>query len=177
MPVRRHSQVQPELTLRRERPEDIPGIRSVVSEAFGRSGEARLVDALRTAGALSLSAVADLGDRLAGHVGFSPITIGGAHQALALAPVAVAPKYQRQGIAAALIRWSLAECQKLQCHIVVVLGEPAYYRRFGFTSASAYGISCPFPVPDESYMVLELQPRAARDVQGVVKYRPEFEAL
>ena len=169
--------MQQEPTLRRERPEDILGIRSVVSEAFGRSGEANLVDALRTAGALTLSAVADMGGRLAGHVGFSPITIGGVHHALALAPVAVAPQYQRQGIAAALIRWSLAECQRLQRHIIVVLGEAAYYRRFGFTSASMYGISCPFPVPDDAYMVLELQPGAARGIRGVVKYHPEFEAV
>jgi putative acetyltransferase len=169
--------VQQELTLRHEHPDDILGIRNLVSEAFGRPGEADLIDALREAGALSLSAVALLGGRLAGHVAFSPISIGGAHRALALAPAAVAPQHQRQGIGTALIRWSLAECQKQQGHIVVVLGEPGYYRRFGFTSASAYGISCPFPVPDEAYMVLELQPGAMQGVRGLVQYRAEFGAL
>lgn len=165
--------------IRRERPDDIPAIRAVVTEAFGRPGEADLVDALRAAAALSLSAVAEIGGRLVGHVGFSPITIGDTQHAmaLALAPVAVVPQCQRQGIGSALVRWGLGQCPGLQCSIVVVLGEPAYYKRFGFRPASEYGIACPFPVPDEAYRALETVPGAARDFRGVVRYRPEFEAV
>lgn len=163
--------------IRRERPEDIPGIRTVVTEAFGRPAEAVLVDALREAAALTVSVVADVGGRIVGHAGFSPITIGGAQHALALAPVAVGPRYQRQGIGATIIRSGLELCREMDCPIVVVLGEPAYYKRFGFTPASGYGISCPFPVADEAYMALELVQGAGPDCRGVVRYRPEFDLI
>lgn len=110
-------------TIRKEAAEDIPGIHAVVRAAFARPGEADLVDALRRAGALTLSAVAVGGGRIVGHVAFSPVTID-EHSALALAPVAVAPDSQRQGIGAALIRWGLDECRRLGHGIVIVVGEP-----------------------------------------------------
>jgi putative acetyltransferase len=169
--------VQQEPTIRCECPDDIPAIHAVIKEAFGRPDEADLVDALRASGALALSLVADVGGRIVGHVGFSPITIGGIHHALALAPVAVAPPCQRRGIGAALVRRGLEQCRDIPCPVVVVLGEPAYYNRFGFIPASAYGISCPFPVPDEVYMALKLAPGEGRDCRGVVRYRPEFESV
>lgn len=168
---------RPMLSLRHEAAADIPGVRAVVHAAFGRAGEADLVDALRSADALTVSAVAEMGGRVVAHVGFSLITIGGQHQALALAPVAVAPDFQRQGIGSALIRWSLDECRRLGHGVVTVLGEPAYYPRFGFTPATPFGIECPFPVPSEAFMVLELSPGAARGCRGVVRYRPEFELV
>jgi putative acetyltransferase len=169
--------MQPEPTIRPESTDDIPGIRAVVTEAFGRAGEADLVDALRATGALSVSAVATMGTAVVGHVAFSPITINDRHSALALAPVAVAPRFQRQGIGAALIRWGLIECQRLRCGVIVVLGEPAYYHRFGFVTSSMYGITCPFPVPEDAYMVLELSAGAAKYCGGMVRYRPEFDSV
>src|SRR5262245_16619780 len=81
----------PTLTIRMETDGDISGVREVVRAAFGGSAEADLVDCLRRAGALTLSAVAVVGNRAVGHVGFSPVTIDGRHPALALAPMAVAP--------------------------------------------------------------------------------------
>lgn len=165
------------LVPRRETAGDAPSVRAVVQAAFGRVGEADLVDALRSAGALSVSAVAEMGGRVVAHVGFSPITIGERHPALALAPLAVAPDHQRQGVGSALVRWSLDECRRLGHGVVIVLGEPAYYSRFGFTPALALGIECPFPVPPATFMVLELSPGAASGCRGVVRYRPEFESV
>ena len=86
------------------------------------------------------------------HVALTPVTIDDEHLALALAPVAVEPDWQRQGIGDALIRYALDECRRLGHGIVIVLGEPNYYHRFGFTPASDFGIECPFPVPSEAFM-------------------------
>jgi putative acetyltransferase len=124
--------MQPTLTIRKETAEDVLSIRAVVHAAFGRAGEADLVDGLRRSGALTLSAVAVVGSRVVGHVGFSSLTIDGRHPALALAPMAVAPDCQRQGVGSALIRWSLEECRRLEHGLVIVVGKPAYYPRFGF---------------------------------------------
>jgi len=169
--------MHPTPAIRKETAEDIPSIRAVVHAAFGTAGEAGLVDGLRRSGALTLSAVAVVGSRVVGHVAFSPVTIGGPHLALALAPVAVAPDCQRQGIGSALIRWSLEECRRLEHGVVIVVGEPAYYPRFGFTPAAPFGIQCPFPVPPEAFMVLELSPGATSGCRGMIRYRPEFDSV
>lgn len=163
----------PTLTLRHESAEDAPRIRAVVEAAFGRASEADLVDALRRADALTISTVAELGGRLVGQIAFSPVTVG-ASPALAMAPVAVTPDRQRQGVGTGLIRWSLAECRRLGHEVVIVLGEPAYYHRFGFTTAAPLGIEAPFPAPVEAFMVLELTPGAMSGCRGRVTYRPEF---
>jgi putative acetyltransferase len=170
--------VNPTPVIRRERGADIPGIRAVVHAAFGRRvAEADLVDGLRRAGALTLSAVAMIDNRIVGYVAFSPVTIGGTHQALALAPVSVAPDCQRQGIGSSLIRWSLEQCRQLGHGVVLVVGNPAYYSRFGFTSGSRFGIECPFAVPPEAFRVLELSPGASSACRGMVRYRPEFDSF
>lgn len=169
--------MNPTPTVRKETVEDIPNIRAVVHAAFGTASEADLVDGLRRSGALTLSAVANIGSRVVGHVAFSPVTIGGLQPALALAPMAVAPDCQRQGIGSALIRWSLEECRQLGHGVVILVGEPAYYARFGFTPAAPLGIECPFPIPPEVFMVLELSPGAANGCSGMVRYHPEFGAV
>jgi putative acetyltransferase len=164
-------------TIRFEMPQDVPGIRAVVVAAFGQTGEANLVDGLRRSGALTLSAVAVGDNRIVGHVAFSPLTIGEKYSALALAPVAVAPDCQRQGIGTALINWSLNECRRLGHSVIIVVGGPAYYRRFGFAPASPLDLECPFPAPAEVFMLLELSAGAASGYKGTVRYHPEFEKL
>lgn len=171
------SHMHPTPVIRHETDADIAGIRSVVQAAFGRPGEAGLVDALRRAGALALSSVAAIGEQIVGHVAFSPITIGGRRPALALAPLAVAPDWQRQGIGSALVRCGLDACRRAGHEIVIVLGAPAFYGRFGFMPASEAGIECPFPAPPGAFMVLELSPGAARGCRGMVHYRSEFELV
>jgi len=169
--------MNPSAATRPESAGDLPGIRAVVQAAFGQPNEADLVDALRRADALILSAVAVIDDRIVAHLAFSPVTIqspAAATPALALAPVGVDPAHQNQGIGSALIRWGLAESARMGHGIVIVLGEPVFYGRFGFKPASLYGIECPFPAPPEAFMALELAPGAAARCRGTVRYRPEF---
>jgi putative acetyltransferase len=96
---------------------------------------------------------------------------------LGLAPVAVLPDYQRQGIGGVLIRHGIEECARLNCQAIVVLGHPEYYPRFGFIPANQKGLKCEYSVPDEAFMVLELECGALDGCSGTVKYRPEFKAF
>lgn len=165
------------LVCRRELPDDLPAIHAVETAAFGQANEARLVDKLREAGALTLSAVAVLAGRIVGHIAYSPVTIESGREsfpALALAPMAVSPDCQRTGIGSALIEWSLDECRHGGHELVIVLGHPEYYPRFGFVPAMPLGVRCPFTVPREAFLLLELQPRALGGRCGTVCYHPEF---
>jgi putative acetyltransferase len=143
--------------------------------AFGQEREARLVENLRKCRSfnaqLSLDAVEE--GRVVGHILFSPITIQtrkGLIPALALAPMAVHPEFQNQGIGSKLVREGLDRCRNF-CHkIVVVVGHSVFYPRFGFTSARAKGLETPFPVPDEAFMVIELVPGALDGISGMIVY-------
>jgi len=163
--------------IRPEASEDIPGIRNVVRVAFGRAGESDLVDGLRRSGQLIVSGVAVSDGRVAGYVAFSGVTVGEAGRAVALGPVAVAPGWQRKGVGSALVRWGLEECRRLGHTGVIVLGDPGYYGRFGFATASRFGIECPFRVPAEAFMVLELLAGAVGGICGMVCYPREFELV
>ncbi len=117
------------LLLRDETPADIAAIAAVNRAAFGRPDEARLVDALRAGGGLTLSVVAIADDEIVGHIAFSPVTITGADgttTALGLAPMAVTPGWQRRGVGIRLIESSLEHLRDTGHHGVVVLGHPDY---------------------------------------------------
>lgn len=168
------------VNLRPETSADIAVIHQLHTAAFGGPGEARLVDALRAAGALTISLVAAEAGAVVGHIAFSPVEIVGEHstsKALALAPVAVLPGHHRRGIGSRLIEAGLAEARRLGWELVIVLGHHDYYPRFGFVTAKPHGILCPFEVPDETFMVLALQPEVFGKHQGVVKYHAAFAAL
>jgi len=124
-----------DVRVRDEAPADVGAIHAVVASAFGRSDEARLVDALRAAGKATISLVADHDGRVVGHVLFSPVTLAGAPSASGLAPLAVVPPMQRRGIGGALVRAGLDRCRAAHRPFVVVLGSPDYYGRFGFLAA------------------------------------------
>jgi putative acetyltransferase len=98
----------------------------------------------------------------------------GAFVAMGLAPMAVLPMYQNQGIGSQLVREGLKECQRLGHDIVVVLGHSEYYPRFGFGPASLKGLRSEYDVPDEVFMVAELIPDALKGRGGLVKYHEEF---
>jgi predicted N-acetyltransferase YhbS len=168
------------MQIRAEKPEDVEAIRQVNILAFGRESEANLVDRLRGV-ASTFSFVAVESEQIVGHIFFSPVTIvgeGGADlRLLGLAPVAVLPNYQRQGVGSLLIQQGLATCDRLGFQAVVVLGSPTYYSRFGFRSARKQGLGCEYPAPDEAFMVLELKPRALEGCVGTVKYHSEFNNL
>jgi putative acetyltransferase len=168
------------LVIAEEDQEDELAIDEVLAAAFGRDDEAELVMSLRTRRGLEFAAVAKLDEEVIGHVAFSAVKVGGVASdppVLALAPVAVDPTHQRQGYGSQLIRWALEEVTRRGFLAVIVLGEPAFYGRFGFQRASGFEITCPFDVPGECFMALELQPGSLTQVRGVVGYRPEFAAL
>lgn len=162
---------------RLELPSDAAAIHRVNELAFGRSDEAAIVDALRAAGALTLSLVAIADDEIVGHVAFSPVEIardGAVDLALGLAPMAVLPSHQRRGVGSRLVRDALDELRRAGHRAVVVLGHPEYYPRFGFERASRFGLRWEHACPDEAFMALELSPDALGVGPGVVRYRPEL---
>ena len=165
------------MVIRREEPQDIAAIRFVNEQAFGGSAEASAIDALRDRGAATLSLVAVIDEQVVGHLFFSLVTIESPDRSwpgLGLAPLAVLPEYQRQGIGTALMNEGLEECRRLGHTRVIVLGHPAYYPRFGFERASAYGVRFEYEAPDEACLILALQPGALGGVSGVAKYQPEW---
>ena len=165
------------MDIRTEKPEDLEAVRNVNIAAFGRENEANLVDRLRGIGS-TFSFVAVQSDRIVGHIFFSLVTVEGKCSKnlsiLGLAPVAVLPNYQRQGRGTLLIREGLKECRRSGFQAVVVLGHPHLYSRFGFIPASRKSLGCEYDVPDEAFMVLELESGALQDCSGTVKYRSEF---
>jgi len=167
------------ITIRPETVEDYEAIGEVNALAFGQEDEATLVEKLRGSSGFipELSLVAVEGGRVVGHILFSPFVIetkDGAVPALTLAPLAVRPGFQNQGVGSALVRDGLERCRTLGHRIVVVVGHPPYYPRFGFSPARARGLEAPFPVPDEAFMVLELVPGALDGVAGTVRFPPPF---
>lgn len=159
--------------VRPETPADGAAVRRLNELAFGRADEARLVDRLRDSGVLAVSLVAEVEGRVAGHIAFSPVTGLGA-KVLGLAPMAVAPKWQGQGIGSRLVREGLAACRRTGAELVVVLGHPGFYPRFGFVPAAPLGIGCEYAVPADAFMVTELVPGVLAGRRGVVRFRPEF---
>jgi putative acetyltransferase len=166
------------MIIRQERPEDVAGIRHVNEQAFDGPAEADLVDLLRTRGKVVLSLVAAQDDRIVGHILFSPVMIESDGKldasAAGLAPMAVLPELQKQGVGSRLVKHGLEQCRKIGYQCVVVLGHADYYPRFGFLPASRYGLKCVYDVPDEVFMAIELREGALAGRTGIVKYQPEF---
>ena len=136
------------LFVRAETPADHAAIRIVHESAFPTPQEADLVDALRVDNDLVLSLVALEDGAIVGHLAFSRMTVKsdtGDFPALALAPVGVIPEFQREGIGSALIESGLQLLAKKGEALVFVLGEPDYYRRFGFSAELASEFISPFP--------------------------------
>ncbi|KJK03091.1 GCN5 family acetyltransferase [Pseudomonas sp. 21] len=163
-------------SIRPERPEDLSVIREVTTAAFAEaehsSGtEGAIVDELRAAGALSVSLVATVEGEVVGHVAFSPVTLDGADLGwYGLGPVAVRPDLHGRGIGAALIRAGLERLGALGAKGCVVLGDPAYYPRFGFQQDPAIQYA---GVPAEYFMALSLD---GSRVAGQVAYHSGFSA-
>jgi putative acetyltransferase len=135
---------------------------------------------LRAAGALLLSLVAVENGKVVGHIAFSPVEIRseeGTVETVGLAPLAVLPEYQQKGIGLHLVEWGLQELQAAGHKIVFVLGDPNYYRRFGFVPAARYRIRWEHKAPDEAFMVKELRIDALYGVIGVARFRPEFDSV
>jgi len=167
------------LIIRRETPADHSAVYALTKTAFAGmehadGTEQDLVERLRTCDAFipALSLVSEKDDKIIGHVMFTKITIGGA-SALCLAPVSVLPGYQRQGVGAALIERGHEIAVGMGYGVCTLVGHPGYYPRFGYERASKYGITQPFPAPDECVMVKFLT-AAGKRVTGAAAFPPEF---
>ena len=163
--------------IRKEQPQDIPIFHQVNKRAFGQLLEADLVDRLRRNCKDLLSLVAVAGNEIVGHILFSSVTVEGEEttaQGMALAPMAVLPEYQKQGIGSKLVRAGIVRLASSDCAFVIVLGHADYYPRFGFEPARNYGVRCEWEVPDDAFMILVLNESVMQGISGVVRYRPEF---
>lgn len=167
-------------TIRPEQPGDEPAIHCVHAAAFETDAEAKLVDELRRARAHVVSMVAQVAEQIVGHVLFTKVTVtsdAGDWAALGLAPVAVLPEFQRQGIGTQLCRAALETCRAQGHGVAIVLGHAEYYPRFGFEPAVKRGIRWEHDVPDDAFMVLQLQPGALAGKIGVVRFHQAFAAV
>jgi putative acetyltransferase len=165
------------LEIRAERPGDVAAVRRVVEAAFKGKSEADLVDALRAGGKFSIALVAVQGRTVAGVCVLTDVEIAGSGlkpRGAGLAPLAVRPTFQRRGIGGVLARAALERAREAGYGFVVLLGDPHYYRRFGFRAGSTLGLACEFAAPEEAFMAIELAPGALAGVTGTVRYLPEF---
>jgi putative acetyltransferase len=168
------------MEIRPETPADYPAIAEVLIAAFGQPAEAQLVEKIRRSDRYipDLALVAELNGQIVGHILFSYIDLVGEEPlpVLGLAPLAVHPDYQRQGVGSALTKAGLAKAEARGEAIAIVLGHPPFYSRFGFQPSANYGIESPFPVSPEFFMVKFLQLEPHRH-QGKVVYPPAFEGV
>ena len=167
------------IEIRKEQKSDYEEVYNVVKTAFEKAKESDgneqdLVVALRKSSNFipELSLVAKKDNKIVGYILFTKIQIG-KFEELALAPLAVLPEYQRQGVGSKLIEEGHKIAKEMGYHYVVVLGSDKYYPKFGYEKASKYGIKPPFDVPDENFMVIKLND-LSEEIKGTVKYAKEF---
>ena len=167
------------INIRIESQEDIHQVRILNEQAFEQPAEANVVDKLRQTCPRYLSLVAEDNKIIVGHILFTQAVIedtGRTIQGMGLAPMAVKPDRQKQGIGSSLVERGLEILREQGCPFVIVLGHPDYYPRFGFERASKYGLLSQWEgVPDEAFMVIVLDQTALEGVSGVAKYRAEFD--
>lgn len=162
--------------IRAETPADIPHIDRICRAAFGGDEEARLIKRLRAQNIALISLVAEEGHEIIGHILFSPVTLAENRsiQMAGLAPMAVTPSWQNQGIGSRLLEHGLACCRNSGYEAVVVLGHPNYYPRFGFVPSTHFGMRSEYQVPDEVFMIKELKAGALKGLSGIIQYHPCF---
>ena len=171
------------IVIREEQPSDILDIYLVEKEAFQRTDEADLVNKLRENNAIFLSLVATVNDKIVGHALYSLVTVGDDNPQSsfpALGPIAVTPEFQGKGIGSALIQAGTQAIKKLGFGYVFLVGHPSYYPRFGFQPAIPLGFNSPYVVEGEAhdhFMVLVLDEKVLKTVNGMVHYRSEFNGL
>ncbi|WP_411035475.1 GNAT family N-acetyltransferase [Shinella sp. BYT-45] len=162
------------MIVRPERAGDADAIRTLTETAFRTAPHADgtehlIIDRLRTAGALTLSLVAEADGAIVGHVAFSPVTVSdGSPDWYGLGPISVEPSRQGEGIGGRLVREGLERLKALGAAGCVLLGDPAYYRRFGFEPDARLTLD---GVPPEYFMRVAFSPVYA---EGTVSYHPGF---
>ncbi|WP_313258648.1 N-acetyltransferase [Sphingobacterium sp.] len=174
-----------DLKIRKEEENDYPFIFDLIEKAFHEEAmsdhqEQYLVDRLRQSDSFreELSIVAEKEGKIVGYVLLSEINIINSQNqsfiSLALAPIAVLPAYQGQGIAGALMNAAHEKAKELGYGSIVILGHADYYPRFGYRLAKEFGIRLPFDVPDENCFVIELSEGTLKHINGTVVYPAEF---
>ncbi len=165
------------INTRNEQPGDAEGIRAINKLVFN-DREWDLVDLLRERGRNIVSRVAVDGEGVIGHILFTQVSVKPAapFRGVGLAPLAVHPGHQNQGIGARLAREGLAACAALGYDYAVVLGHPGYYPRFGFRAASRFGLANIYGA-DEAFMALEFHPGVLGAFSGIIQYCTEFNEL
>lgn len=169
-----------QITIRHEIPTDINDIHALEADAFGCRLQADIVDRLRDDGALWLSQVALVNERIVGHAAYSLAEISQNSDKWrfpALGPIAVAPAKQRQGIGSALIRAGIEAVRDSGFGLLFLVGSPNYYPRFGFQPALPLGIGSDWVEPGgrhEHFMTLVLDPSLIGCVRGHLRFHPAF---
>lgn len=161
--------------IRPAEPCDTAAIRNVLTAAFPTGAEADLVEALTRDGDAVVSLVAEREGEVVGHVLLSRMRVSGEGHAVGLGPVGVLPGFQGGGIGADLIEAALVIARATGEALVFVLGEPDYYRRFGFSVETAAPFASPFAGP--YFMALALQPGLTLPASGEAAYAPAFSDL
>jgi len=167
------------IKIREEKKEDYDAVQIINDRAFGTPEEGRIVHTLRKLCPDTLSLVAVSDEKIVGHIFFSPVTIdhkGKQIVGMGLAPMAVLPEFQNQGIGSMLVKEGLRRIKETESPFVIVVGHIHYYPQFGFKPASKYGLKCQWDeVPDEAFMVIILNQSVMAGVTGIAKYRSEFD--
>nr|NQU90666.1 N-acetyltransferase [Bacteroidota bacterium] len=168
------------IRIKSETKQDYRSITLINDDAFGQKTEGILINSLRMLEGynpqLSLIAFAD--QTPVGHILFFPVKIQTAtasYECLSLAPIAVISEFQKEGIGGRLIKHGLKKAGELGYDSVFVLGHPGYYPRFGFEKANTWGIGCPWEVPDEAWMAIELIAGSLKGKQGMVVFPTEYD--
>jgi len=171
-----------DIEIRPENPDDYPAIKQVNDLAFGQPNEGLLVEELRSNPRFipELSLVALYDNKVAGHILFLPIRIVCEDSpviSLSLAPMAVHPDHQGEGIGGRLVEEGIETAKTMGYESIIVLGHPEYYPRFGFQPASKWGLRPPYEeVPDEAFMAMELVENSLEDKAGVIEYPQEYDS-
>ena len=173
-----------DLTIRKEEVKDFDKIYALIEESFKTAehsdgDEHNLVNRLRNSTSYipELSLVVEIDNTIVGYIMFTKCFIKDnktEHESLALAPLAISPKYQKLGIGKSLIKVGLEKAKALGFSSAIVLGHESYYPKFGFNEAKYYNIKAPFEVPSENFMVIELKKNSLKNISGTVIYAKEF---
>ncbi|NJJ39114.1 GNAT family N-acetyltransferase [Paenibacillus apii] len=169
------------MIIRTESAADFEEVYNLNFLAFGnREDESKLIERIRKSEGFipDLSIVAEIDMQIVGHLLLSKAIVedeGNRHEVIVLAPIAVNPNYQKQGIGSQLIYEGFNRCIALGFNIILLIGHPSYYPKFGFKAARNYGLELKqFNVPDDVFMVCELKEGELQNIKGELKYPESF---
>lgn len=164
------------MLIRLEEQKDYMAVHAVNAAAFETPAEANLVDILRNEADPIISLVAEEDGQVVGHILFSPVTLSGHAnlKIMGLGPMAVNPEFQRNGVGSKLVKTGLKRCKELGFGAVAVLGHTWFYPRFGFLPSTRYRIRSEYDVPEDVFMVMEIEPGYLHGAEGTIRYHPAF---